>query len=195
MRLSLLFAFVLIGSLAVGAYANSTSVTTKAYAANSGVLTNVYFESATASASTIPSLLTALLQPLTTGLTTITRGSTDYIYSTQFTSARSVPAGSWVIDAWALGATSGTMTITVTIVNSAGTVQTAIGSGTTPTIATTKGQVALRVTGVAASIPANGYLRVSFAAPTGGGNPASFTLYWGKAQGTNFQVPMSTVSS
>jgi len=193
--MKLLFAFVLIGALAVGSYATSVSVTTKAFAADSGILTNVYFESAAASASTTPSVVTATTQPGTTGSTTITRGSTDYLYSSQFASARNVAAGSWVVDIWALGATSGTMTVTIAIVTSTGTVQTTVGSGTTPTVATTEGQVVLRVAGSATSIPANGYLRVSFLAPSGTGNPTSFKLYWGKAQGTNFQVPMSIVSS
>ena len=54
-----LFAFILIGALATGSYATSVSVATKAYAADSGVLTNVYFESATAPTSTTPSVVTA----------------------------------------------------------------------------------------------------------------------------------------
>lgn len=193
--MKLFLAFVLIGALTVGSYATTVSVTSKQYAADSGILTNVYFESATASASTTPSAVTATTQPATTGSTTIMRGSTDYLYSTQFASARNIAAGSWVVDIWALGATSGTMTVTVAIVTSTGTVQTTVASGSTPTIATAKGQVALRLSGSAASIPANGYVRVSFLAPSGGGNPSSFKLYWGKAQGTNFQVPMSIVSS
>ncbi len=191
----LLFAFVLIGALAVGSYATSVSVTTKAYASDSGILTNVYFESATASASATPSVVTATTQPGTTGSTTISRGSTDYLYSTQFASARSIAAGTWVVDLWALAAKSGTMTVSIATVNSAGTVQSTIGSGSTPTITTTKGQVALSLSGSATSVPASGYIRVSFTAPTGTANPSSFTLYWGKAQGTNFQVPMSIVSS
>jgi hypothetical protein len=190
-----LFAFILIGALAVGSYATSVSVTTKAFAADSGVLVNVYFESTTASGSTTPSVVTATTQPGTTGSTTISRGSTYYLYSTQFTSARSIAAGVWVVDLWALAAKSGAMTVSIATVNSAGTVQTTIGSGTTPTITTTKGQVALSVSGPATSVPANGYVRVSLTAPTGTSNPSSFTLYWGKAQGTNFQVPISIASS
>ena len=49
----------------------------------------------------------------------------------------------------------------------------------------------LSLTGVAASIPANGYIRVAIQPPTGD----TAKLYWGMAQGTNFQVPMSIVSS
>jgi hypothetical protein len=193
--MKLLFAFVLIGALAVGSYATSVSVTTKAFAADSGILVNVYFESATASGSTTPSVVTATTQPGTTGSTTISRGSTDYLYSPQFISARNVAAGAWVVDLWALAAKSGAMTVSIAIVNSAGSVQTTVASGTTPTITTTKGQGALRLSGSAVSVPAMGYIRVSFTAPTGTANPSSFTLYWGKAQGTNFQVPMSIESS
>ncbi len=189
--MKLLFAFIIIGALAVGSYATSVSVTTKAYAADSGVLTNVYFESTTAPTSTTPSVVTATTQPGTTGSTAIAKSGTVYLYSTQFTSARSIAAGSWKFDEWALVSVSGTMTIAIAIVNSAGTVQTTVATGTTPTVATTKGQVALSLAGSATSVPSNGYIRVAIKAPTG----ATSTLYWGKAQGTNFQVPMSVVSS
>lgn len=193
--MKLLFAIVLISALAVGSYATSVSVTTSVYASDSGILTNVYFESTTATASTSPSVVTATTQPGSTGSTTILKGSTDYLYSSQFVSARSIAAGTWVVDLWALGAKSGTMTISMDITNSAGVVQTNVGSGATPTIAKTEGQVALSLQGSAVSVPANGYIRVSFSAPSGATNPSSFTIYWGLAQGTNFQVPMSIVSS
>jgi len=186
-----LFAFIVIGALAVGSYATSVSVATKAYATDSGVLTNVYFESATAPTSTTPSVVTATTQPGTTGSTAIAKGGTVYLYSTQFTSARNIVAGRWVFDEWALSSKSGTMTVTISVVTSTGAVQTTVASGTTPTVATTKGQVALGLTGIAASIPANGYIRVAIQPPTGD----TATLYWGKAQGTDFQAPMSTVSS
>lgn len=190
-RMKLLFAFALIAALAVGSYATSVSVATKTYAADSGILTNAYFESATAATSTTPSVLTALLQPITTGSTNIAKAGTVYLYSTQFATARNIVAGTWVFDEWALLSVSGTMTITITIVNSAGTVQSTVATGTTPTVATTKGQVALDLAGSAVSIPANGYIRVAIKAPAG----ATSTLYWGEAQGTNFQVPMSVESS
>ncbi len=189
--MKLLIAFVLICALSVGSYATSVTVTSKAYAADSGVLTNVYFESATAPTSTTPSVVTATTQPATTGSTAIAKSGTVYLYSSQFTSARNVPAGSWVFDEWALASASGKMTITITVVTSTGTVQTTVGSGTTPTVTTSKAQVILRVAGSAVSIPANGYIRVAIQPPTGD----TSTLYWGKAQGTDFQVPMSIVSS
>ena len=78
---------------------------------------------------------------------------------------------------------------------STGTVQTTVGSGTTPTIATTKGQVALSLAGVGDERPGQRLHQGELHGPDGTANPSSFTLYWGKAQGTNFQVPMSIVSS
>jgi hypothetical protein len=45
------------------------------------------------------------------------------------------------------------------------------------------------------TVPSGGYIEVSLIAPTGGSSPTSFTLYWGKAQGTNFQVPLSVVTA
>jgi hypothetical protein len=190
-----LFALVLISALAVGSYATSVSVVASTYATDSGILTYFYFESAAATTSTTPSVVTATSQPSTTGSTSISRGSTDYLYSTRFTSARSIAAGTWVVDIWALAAKSGAMTVSIAIVSSSGAVMTTVASGTTPTITTTKSQAALVLSGPATSVPLNGYIRVSFTAPTGTANPSSFTLYWGKAQGTNFQVPVSIVSS
>lgn len=193
--MKVLFVFVFIGALAVASYATSVSVTTKAYATDSGSLTNLYFESTTAATTTTPAVVTATAQPGTTGSTTISRGSTDYLYSSQFASARNIAAGTWVVDLWALAAKSGTMTVTLAIVDSAGSVQTTIGSISTPTITTTKGQVATFLAGSATSVPAGGYIRLSLNAPKGTSNPSRFTLYWGKGEGTNFQVPMSAASS
>jgi len=195
--LRITIALVLIMAvLSVGSYATSVSVTQMGLANSSGSLTYLYFESAAAATGTSPTVNTAMSQPTGTGSTTVTRGSTDRLWSMKFTSAWTVAAGVWVVDIWAAASTKGSMTVSIYITNSAGTVQTTIANGvSTPSISTTKGQVAFTVAGVAASIPANGYIEVSFTAPTGTGNPTSFTLYWGKAQGTNFQVPMAVVNS
>jgi hypothetical protein len=179
----------------VGSYATSVSVVTSAYATDSGTLTYVYFESAAATTSATPSVVTSTSQPSATGSTSFPRGSTHYLYSAQFSGARSISAGQWVVDVWALAAKSGAMTVSIDIVSSSGAVLANVASGTTPTITTTKGQAVLSLPGPATGVPLNGYVRVSFTAPTGNANPSSFTLYWGAGQGSNFQVPVSTVSS
>jgi len=185
----------LISALTVGSYATSVSVSTAKYAADAGLLTNVYFESSGLATSTTPSVVTAITQPGTTGSTSLTKGSTDYLYSPSFGTARNVAAGTWIVEVWAATTSStGTMTITIDTVNSGGTVQAMVGTGSTTTVTTTKAEAKFSVAGSAVAIPASGYLRVSLYAPTGSGKPG-FTVYWGKAQGTNFQVPMSVASS
>jgi len=193
----LVFVLLLIASMAVGSYATNVRVTTTSLAANSGTLTYVFFETASASGGSSPTVNTALSQPAGTGTTTINRGSTVRLWSTTFTSGRAVSAGVWVVDLWAAASgTSGKLSVSIYITNSAGTVQTTIASSvSTPTIGTTKTQVAIQVSGSSATIPANGYIEVAFTAPTGVGNPTSFTLYWGKAQATNFQVPITVVTA
>lgn len=191
----LLFAFVLIGALAVGSYATSVSVTAKAYAADTGLLTNVYFENANAITSTTPSVITALSLTSSTGSVSMPKGDTYYVYSTEFTSAKSLPAGNWVVDLWAATSTSSeSITVTIAVVGSTGTVATTVGSGSTGTITTTEGQTSVTVAGSATSVAADSYVRVALAVPSGTGKP-SVTLYWGKAQGTNVQVPMAITSS
>lgn len=183
--------FLLIGALALGSYATSVSVTTSAYATDSGVLTNLYFESAAASGSTTPSSVTLTSQPSATGSTSIGKGSTVYLYSTQFAGAKSTPAGQWVVCVWAALSKTATLSISVTITDSSGSVQTTVGSASTPSLGTTEGEASVSFAGASAGIPAGGYIRVSISTPPG----TSGTLYWGKAQGTNFQVPMSIESS
>jgi len=195
MRLA--FVFVLIAAIAVGSYATSVSVTTTKLAASGGNLTYLYFESTTASSTTSPSVNTALAQPSGTGTTTISRGSTVRLWSTQFSASRTISAGTWVVDLWALASgRSGALTVSVYVTNSAGTVQSTIASSvSTPTIDTSKTQAAIQQSGSSVTVPASGYVEVSLTAPSGGSSPTSFTLYWGKAQGTDFQVPISVVSA
>jgi len=190
-----LFAFILIGALSVGSYATSVGVATKAYAVDTGMLTNVYFENADAISSTTPSVLTALSLTSSTGSVSIPKGDTYYVYSTEITSAKTLPAGTWVVDLWAATSTSSeTITVTIAVVGSTGTVATTIGSGSTGTITTTEGQTSVSVAGTSTSVAANSYVRVAFAIPTGTGKP-SVSLYWGKAQGTDVQVPMNLVTT
>lgn len=187
---------LLVAVLSVGSYATTVTVSQVKLASSSGTLTYVYFESSVASTTSTPKVNTATSIPVGTGSTSISRGSTDSLWSTQFTSAGTVAAGVWVIDFWAKGATKGSMTVSIYITNSAGAAQTTVANAvSTPSLTTTKGEAALTVSGSAFSIPADGYIEVSFTAPSGTSNPTSFTLYWGSGQATNFQVPMSVVSS
>jgi len=194
LKFTLLIVFLALVSTA--SYATAVSVSTTSSAAKAGELTYIYFESANAATGAAPTVNTALSQPAGTGSFTLSRGSTDRLWSSQFASARSVSAGQWVFDIWALGASKGTLTISIYITNSAGTVQTTIANAvSTPSIATTKTQAAFSVSGVVATVPASGYIEVSITAPSGASNPTSFTVYWGKAQGTDLQVPMTVLAA
>ena len=195
--MKLIFALILVGAMSMASFATNVSVTTTHLAGSAGTLTYAYFESATASSGTSPSVNTALSQPSGTGTTTINRGGTVRLWSTQFSSSRTLPAGLWVVDLWALASgRSGQLTVSIYVTNSAGTVQsTVLASASTPTVATSKTQVAVTASGPSVTVPASGYVEVTLTAPSGGSAPSSFTLYWGKAQGTDFQVPITVVTA
>ena len=105
--MKLVIVFVLFALLSTASYATSVSVTTVQSAGKAGVLTNLYFESANAASGSAPTVNTALAQPSGTGSFTLTRGSTDGLWSSQFASAKTISAGTWVFDVWAKGATAG----------------------------------------------------------------------------------------
>jgi hypothetical protein len=115
-----------------------------------------------------------------------------YLYSPAFASSLSVPAGNWVVDLWASSKTTGkTMTVAIYIVNSAGTVVSTVNGGTsTPPIPGAASEAGVTLAGAAVTIPAGDYIRVAFTAPGGPGTSPSFTVYWGDAQPTNFQVTL-----
>jgi len=191
------FVLILVAAVSMGSFATNVTVTTTRLAGSAGTLTYAYFESASASSGTSPSVNTALSQPSGTGTTTISRGSTVDLWSTQFASSRTLATGTWVIDIWALAnGRSGQLTVSVYVTNSAGTVQsTVLASASTPTVGTSKTQVAVTASGLSLTVPASGYVEVTLTAPSGTGTPTSFTLYWGKAQGTDFQIPVSVVTA
>jgi hypothetical protein len=187
---------ILVGMLSVGSYATSVSVTSVNVQQRAGVLTYIYFETSNAGSSASPSVDTSLVAPSGTGSYAISRGSTVNLWSTPFTSSTSIPAGYWNIDLWASTTKATGLTVSIVVTNSAGTTTgTVLSSGTTTNVGTAKGQVFTRFSGAAVAIPAGGYIDVKLTAPSGASNPASFTVYWGKAQLTDFQVMMSVESS
>ncbi|MGD0637669.1 MAG: hypothetical protein ABSA72_06495 [Nitrososphaerales archaeon] len=189
---TILVLLVFIGMLSVGSYATTVSVSSVNVQQNSGFLTYVYYETANAGTTTTPAADTSLTSPATTGSYTIASAGTDYIWSTQFAAARSIPAGSWVLDLWVSASKAGTLTVSIVSTNSAGTAQsTILSTGTTASITTTKTQVLTRFTGAAGTVPASGYLRIKLTGPSG----TTFTVYWGKAQLTDFQFVMSAPTS
>jgi len=190
---ALFLVILFVGMLGVSSYATSVSVSTSSAADRAGLLTYIYFENANAGTTSTPTADTSLAAPSTTGSYVVNRGNTVYLWSTPFSTSRTIPAGSWVLDLWALAAKSGSMTVSILVTNAAGTtVATVLSSGTTSSIGTTKAQVATTFSGSSVTVPANDYILVKLTAPTGTSNPTSFTIYWGKAQLTDFQVIMSS---
>jgi hypothetical protein len=87
------------------------------------------------------------------------------------------------------------MQISIYVTIGAGTVLSTIVSGaSTPTIGTSETQVSMSFSSASVTVPAGGYISVVLFAPTGSGNPQSYTIYWGTGQLTNFQVPITVLT-
>ena len=189
---------VIIISLAIFILASSAatvSITHVNSQVKSGALTYIYFETVSGPSSSTPSTNTALTPPGNSGSYQVSRGSSAYLWSPQFTSVTQISSGTWVLDLWADGRTSGSMWVSIYVTNSAGTVQsTIVSNALTPTIETSVTQVAMTFSGNSLTVPAGGYLNVVLFAPTGSGHPTYFTIYWGVGQFTNFQAPYRVLS-
>ncbi len=177
--------------------AGTGSSTVSSIAANAATVTMtaglVFYESAApATSCAAPSANTALTVPAPSS-GSLSRGTSYCLWSTQFTSASTLYALTWITDFWLAANQAGSgLTVAMYVTNSAGTQQGgAIFSGATGTIATKNviTEIKNTFTGTAASVPANGYLKFTFTTPTGGGTPSSWTIYWGTGQATNFDTP------
>ena len=181
--------------LALISFATPVSVTNTALQAKSGELSNIYFETVVGPGSSTPSTNTAQSPSSGTGQYSVTRGSTAYLWSPQFGSGAAISAGTWVLDLWASGSSSGTMSVSILTTDSTGVVQSTIANPVaTPTIGASKTQVVIRVSSGSANVPSLGYIEVTLYAPTGSSRPTSFIVYWGSGQQTDFQAPMVTLA-
>jgi hypothetical protein len=123
------------------------------------------------------------------GPTRFNRGSSVCLWSTQFTSAQSLYAGTWVTDLWLSAQAAGYgLTVTMSVTNSGGTPTATVFTGTTSNVPTSETEARDTYAGSAVSIPANGYLMLMLTAPTGGGKPRNWNIYWGAGQLTSFQT-------
>ena len=192
---SLFYALFFISTMAVISFASSVTVTTITSQSKYGLLTYVYFETASGPSSSTPDPNTAPIPSGGSGSYSVSRGSSAYLWSPQFTSGTALSSGTWVLDLWASANSSGSLQVSIHVTSSAGTTQsTIVSSASTPTIETSKTQVVMSFAGSAVSVPAGGYLEVVMLAPPGNENPESFTIYWGTGQQTNFQVPYRILS-
>lgn len=180
-------------TLGLGSTGSSSRSSTNDYGSVTATAGLTFYEISNAPTSATPITVdTSLTAPGSSGSFSVSRGSTAYLWSPQYTVATTLYTGSWLLDMWVLetGKTSGTMTVTITTITSTGTlVSTIVNSQPTSSIGTTKAECKTTFSGSAGSIPANGYIRVALTAPTGTSNPTSFTIYWGSGQLTNFQTP------
>ena len=185
-----MLAILFISLITVYSFASTVNVTKSTIQTKFGSLIYCYFERSAGSSGTTPSTNTAQTPLGSSGSYSLTRGSTLYIWSPQFTSATTINSGKWVLNLYAATTSgSGPITVSIIITNSAGTVKTTIvNSVSTPSLTTTKSLVLMSWSIAAASVPVNGYIGVKLTAPSGSGNP-SFTIYYGLNQQTDFQVP------
>jgi hypothetical protein len=82
--------------------------------------------------------------------------------------------------------------VSIYVTNSAGSKQSTVASNVqSPTIGSSAAQYEIEFAGSQVSVPQNGYIAISLVAP----QTASYTVYWGSGQPTNFQVPYRVLSS
>jgi len=186
--LVMLGAFMIIGVVS----ATTVSVGTVTQQARAGIVLGVYFVNSNSLGSTTPVVNTARSTPSLSGSYGVANGALAYLWSPQFASARTVAAGTWVLDLWAAATPSGTAIVWIYVTDSTGVVTTTIAPGvSTPTIGTASAEVVLTVSGSAASIPAGGYLNVVIDSQ----NFNTLTVYWGAGQATNFQAPLDVLKA
>ena len=84
-----------------------------------------------------------------------------------------------------------TIQVSIYITNSFGNIQTTLASNVqSATIGSSMSQYVMRFSGSQVTVPQNGYITISLSA----NQIASYTVYWGKGQTTNFQVPYRVLS-
>lgn len=184
---------VLISSVGVVSFAAAANVTSVNLQLEYGVVTYVYFETTSGPGGSKPSTNTALTPSSSSGSYQVSAKSSAHLWSPQFGGGATIDSGTWTLNLWASGATSGTMTVSIYITAFNGKIQQTIANNVATTnIGTSKTEVVATFSGYQVSIPNNGYIGVALTAPAGG--PSSFTIYWGSGQQTNFQVPYRVVS-
>ena len=144
-------------------------------------------DAAIAGASIISADTTAAI-PTSTGSFTLSAGYSAFLWSENYTNGGTLYAGSWLLDMWASrGVSTGTVTVSIFVVNSAdAVVATVLSSGTSGVISKSESEVQTQLTGGGASIPVGGRALVVLTHPTGA---QTVTVYWGAGQLTDFRTP------
>jgi hypothetical protein len=81
--------------------------------------------------------------------------------------------------------------VSIYVTNSGGSIQSTVASNiNSPTIGSSEAQYVILFAGSQVTVPQNGYIAISLLTT----QTASYTVYWGKGQPTNFQVPYRVLS-
>ncbi len=82
--------------------------------------------------------------------------------------------------------------VSIYVTSSSGSIQSTVASNIqSPTIGSSATQYVMMFAGSQVTVPQNGYIMISLLAP----QTASYTVYWGTGQPTNFQVPYQVLTS
>jgi hypothetical protein len=154
----------------------------------SGAPGTAYYENANGPVPCTVTPDTVTTPPATSGSFTFTSAQSTCLVSPVFSSATSLASGPWLSDLFASTTSANTFTETLQVKTAGNVLVGTVFTGNTGSVPTTKTEIKNYFSGSAATIPAGDYL-VLLIAPTVGGTVATYTLYWGSGQLTNFQQP------
>jgi hypothetical protein len=118
---------------------------------------------------------------------TVTDGQSVFLWSPIYPSATTIYKGSWLLDLWASSSASDVMRVLFVTIDSSNIITALAASGATGTITTSKSEVKTTFSGSQISVPSGGRLLAIITNSAGGA--ATFTIYWGTGQVTNYQTP------
>jgi hypothetical protein len=125
--------------------------------------------------------------PSSTGSVTVANGVSAFIWSPAYPRATTVYAGSWLLDLWALAASSDVLNVILASTDSSYSITDLAFSGSTVSIGTSKSETKTTIAGSQLDVPSGGHIVVILTNLAGGAG--SFTVYWGTGQVTNLKTP------
>lgn len=168
----------------------TSTVSNQAVSFSTGSGTATWAEAVEAFVEAVPSQTsdTSVAAPGSSSSYALSQGASAFYWSPAFTAGSTLYSGTWQVQIWASAATSGTLQISVYIVDASNNiVSTLVAPSASSSVGTTKGQVNTALNSVpGVTIPSNDVIMVVLSAPPTG--PTSFTIYWGTGQLTNFQT-------
>jgi hypothetical protein len=182
-----------LSKMASGTQTNLVSATDSLTAGNN-YTSSLLWQSSTLTMTDLTNSHSASTTDTTYSLSTMTQialsigATTGCKYDSYWCRVRQSPP-SGVMPNFSLGSISipvNTFQISVYITDASGNIQSIVASNIqSPVIGSLVSQYVMSFTGSQVTVPQNGYIGISFLA----NQTASYTVYWGKGQPTNFQVP------